>query len=169
MPINLVKTFAQAMRCITPRSRWFLCADIKEKHECWPWIGYRSKYGHAQMTVDGRTASAHRFAYELFIGKIPPGLHIDHLCRNPGCVNPFHLEAVPQRINTLRGNGKTARQARQTHCIRGHPLSGSNLRTVVDKRGSVHRSCKTCDRDYHWNISRKMGRPIYGKRGPRKV
>ena len=45
----------------------------------------------------------HRLAYERFIGPIPLGYQIDHLCRNPSCFNPEHLEAVLPSENVRRG------------------------------------------------------------------
>lgn len=47
---------------------------------------------------------AHRRSYEQSIGEIPPGLEIDHLCRNRKCVNPQHMEPVTRATNTRRGN-----------------------------------------------------------------
>lgn len=74
---------------------------------CWNWNGNRSKttgYGTATRIVDGvkRQGVIHRFYYEEHKGPIPPGLVIDHLCRNVRCVNPDHLEAVTQKINVQR-------------------------------------------------------------------
>lgn len=54
---------------------------------------------------------AHRFAYELFVGPIPSGYDIDHVCRNRRCVNPAHLEAVPGDVNRSR---RQERQTRET-------------------------------------------------------
>lgn len=36
-------------------------------------------------------------------GKRGTGLAIDHLCRNPICVNPDHMEVVAQHENKRRG------------------------------------------------------------------
>lgn len=87
---------------------------------CWEWRRYRYSNGYGQATFGGERRLAHRLAYEAFVGPIPEGLTIDHLCRNPGCVNPEHLEAVPIRVNLLRGDTVTARNAAKTHCPRGH-------------------------------------------------
>ncbi|WP_086565314.1 HNH endonuclease signature motif containing protein [Streptomyces africanus] len=102
---------------------------------CWIWTGSTNgKYGRVGKQY------AHRLAYESAKGPIPDGLQIDHLCRNTVCVNPDHLEAVTGRVNLLRSRGFAARQAAQTDCIHGHPLSGPNL--YVDKRGRRH--CREC-------------------------
>ena len=36
------------------------------------------------------------------VGSIPDGLHLDHLCRVPACVNPEHLEPVTLAENNRR-------------------------------------------------------------------
>lgn len=115
------------------------CADRPD--ECWPYPGYcnpRTGYGHTKL--NGKRVGAHRGAYELLVGPVPGDLHLDHLCRNRPCCNPAHMEPVPPRVNILRGESPAARQAQQTECIHGHPLSGDNL--YVDKRNRRH--CVTC-------------------------
>lgn len=116
-------------------------AVIGSADVCWPWGGYLHPKGYGQF--GGRWA--HRVAYELKVGTIHAGLVIDHLCRNRRCINPFHLEPVTVRENTLRGNGKTAEQARQSHCKNGHPLSGDNL--SQSRGGRRERRCKQCHRE----------------------
>lgn len=68
----------------------------------------------------GSPVAAHRLAYELEIGPIPEALHLDHLCRNHACVNPWHLKPVTQKINSLRGTGAPAVNAQKTACPQGH-------------------------------------------------
>jgi hypothetical protein len=118
---------------------WGMFEEDPDTH-CWQWNGSLVQSGYGRH---GGT-SAHRYAYELLVGPIPEGLHIDHLCRNRGCVNPGHMETVTIAENVLRGEGVTARQRRQTHCKRGHPLSGDNLRVTPDG----HRVCRACQRDW---------------------
>lgn len=118
---------------------------------CWEWIGPKvgRGYGNIVWRLPGkprryRHKVAHRVAYETMRGPIPDGLTLDHLCRNRGCVNPWHLEPVTSRENTLRGISPAAVNARLTHCKRGHPLSGDNLRLVQSPSGKRGRSCRTC-------------------------
>lgn len=94
------------------------------------------------MSVDGRTVPAHRFAYELLVRPIPPGLVLDHECRVRHCVRPDHLTPVTNRENILRGVGASARCAAQTHCPAGHPYDEAN--TYVRPNG--HRDCRECGR-----------------------
>lgn len=89
---------------------------------------------------DGSQPLAHRVFYEHHVGPIPLGLTIDHLCKVTRCVNPDHLEPVTQRVNTLRGDGPSAVNARKTHCPHGHEYTPDN--TYVRKAGG--RICKTC-------------------------
>lgn len=69
---------------------------------CLLWTGASHSAGYGQIRVDGRIVPAHRWLYERWIGPIPDGLEIDHLCVNPPCVNPDHLEPVTRSVNIER-------------------------------------------------------------------
>lgn len=127
-------------RRMTPE-QWFW-HTVRQGPGCWEWAGVHTALGYSRIYIDGKYHLAHRFAYELLVGSIPVGMVLDHLCRNPGCVNPDHLEPVTDAENIRRGQGFAAQAARRTHCPQGHPYSGDNLR--VTPQG--YRICVTCRR-----------------------
>jgi len=109
---------------------------------CWEWRGTKSPTtGYGQFKSDGRRgaklSSPHRFAYEYFIGPIPDGYEVDHLCQVRHCCNPLHLEAVTVQENRKR------RDALKTHCKYGHELSGDNL---LNSKSGI-RKCRLCNRE----------------------
>ena len=69
---------------------------------CWEWTG-AMRGGYGVLHQGGASVAAHRVIYERYRGSISPGLDIDHLCRNPSCVNPDHLEPVTRAENVRRG------------------------------------------------------------------
>jgi len=83
-------------------------SHIELDGSCWAWTGYVSPNGYGQMGDNRRIHYVHRWAYEHFIGPIPEGLVIDHLCRNRRCVNPAHLEPVTAEENWRRGDAPSA-------------------------------------------------------------
>lgn len=123
-----------------------------EKTKCVEFTGKLDGDGYGRMSVNGKWALAHRVEWEKVNGPIPPGLCIDHLCRNRRCINTRHMEAVTNRVNVLRGNGVTAQNAKATHCKHGHPLSGDNLRIAKDGG----RECIVCRRTSNRNYARSV-------------
>ena len=118
-------------------------AKVVRTDSCWLWTGAVTSSGYGLLKRSrGVTVYAHRLAYEMAHGPVPPGLTVDHLCGSRLCVNPDHFEAVTLRTNILRSDGTGARHARTTRCPQGHLYDLAN--TYVDRRGS--RSCKTCRR-----------------------
>jgi len=69
---------------------------------CWLWIGLLTRDGYGVMASDLPTPSAHRWSYRHHVADIPEGLELDHLCRVRNCVNPWHLDPVPQDVNKKR-------------------------------------------------------------------
>lgn len=102
---------------------------------CWLYTGKRVPYGYGVVQINGRYSSAHRVLYERLVGPVAAGLELDHLCRVPPCVNPQHLEPVTHAENLRRAQWPIRRS--QTHCKRGHPLSGANIRIYYGKRHCV--------------------------------
>lgn len=95
----------------TWEDRFWEKVDKRGPDECWPWRAARDPNTHYGRFQDWL---AHRASYVIHFGKIPEGAVIDHLCTNPPCVNPAHLEAVSQRENTKRA---WAREIERDHLI----------------------------------------------------
>lgn len=134
---------------LTDEQRFF--TKLTKTDTCWLWNTCTTD-GYGYFFGDGRFQRAHRWAYKHFIGPIPEGLELDHVCHNPAhcaggptcphrrCVNPLHLEVVTHRENTLRGNGVAGKYARATHCKNGHPWDEQN--TYIRRSGA--RQCRAC-------------------------
>ena len=113
----------------------------------WIWTASTLPNGYGQMDKK----YAHRLSYEFYVGPIPEGLVIDHLCRVRNCVNPRHLQPVTQQINMDRGSARQAviasnvkRGKARTHCLHGHEFTPENTRHETKPNGNVMRRCKTC-------------------------
>lgn len=106
--------------------------------DCLVWTG-NAPHGYGTFWLDGRKVRAHRFSYERFVGPIPDGLELDHLCRNTRCVNPEHLEPVTRAENLRRAHWPNSRK---THCKHGHEYTSEN---TYHWRG--HRVCRTCQKE----------------------
>jgi hypothetical protein len=137
----------------------FTCKVLRRRNGCLEWIaGKRQGYGVMRIRVADKwiVASAHRLAYEHYIGPIPQHRQIDHLCRNRACVNPKHMELVTLSENLRRGLGLAAVNRRKLYCLNGHPFSGKNL--IVLKNGN--RQCRACRSAYD-----RKRRPVTCKPG----
>jgi hypothetical protein len=140
-------------RRATLEERFWVKVDKRGPDDCWPWQGAIQPAGYGQIWAGGKLGLAHRVAYELLVGPIPDGLELDHLCHTRDtscrlgnecphrrCVNPAHLEPVPQVINGERSRSPHADNARKTHCPQGHPYDEAN--TYHAPNGS--RECRAC-------------------------
>lgn len=115
---------------------------------CWLWTAAvtRTEAPYGVFWLDRKQVPAHRVSYEIHVGPIPEGLHLDHLCRNPRCVNPDHLEPVTNAENILRGIGPPAVNAVKTHCDHGHQFTPENTYEYT-RNGRTRRSCRACRRE----------------------
>ncbi len=119
---------------------------IRTVNGCWEWQG-AMREGYGVILVDGRLKPAHQVSYELYVGPIPEGKELDHLCRNHPCVRPRHLEPVTRSENILRGNGPEVTRRRHkavTHCPKGHEYTPENTYLYKHPKGYTLRDCRAC-------------------------
>lgn len=121
--------------------RLVICEPTTLDTGCWEWPGERTSKGYGRAPMNGKRRRVHRVVYEHFVGPIPAGADLHHRCHNTVCANFEHVEPLQPRDHTLRGSTPPALNALKTHCKRGHPLSGDNLR--IGPRGE--RRCFTCN------------------------
>ena len=132
------------------------------KDKCWIYEGKTNGWGYCQKKIGGKSYSVHRLSYELFHGKIPRHLTVDHICRVRNCINPNHLRLLPIRENILIGTSPSAKNAKKTHCPKGHPYDKDN--TVIEyPYGNPKRVCRTC-RNEHSKKHYRNNIPYYKKR-----
>lgn len=118
----------------TPRMLRFWSKVLKTD-TCWIWTGERSKFGHGRFLYNSVRVSAHRFAYETFVGPIPSGLLVCHKCDVPSCVNPDHLFTGTQKDNiqdcVKKGRWVQAKLKAQhpEWCARGEAAGNAVLKT----------------------------------------
>ncbi len=104
--------------------------------QCWLWTGSTNAYGYGCLRHKNRHWLAHRWMYEVTAARVPTGMHLDHLCNTPACVNPWHLEVVTEQENSRRA------VSRRRTCRRGHPR---NERNTLRKRNGGHQ-CRECEK-----------------------
>ena len=102
---------------------------------CWLYMGRLTGHGYGSVYCYYEHRRAHRVAYEAYVGPIPDGLEIDHLCNMRSCCNPSHLKAATRGANAL------GRRRNQTHCKNGHEFTAET--TYVDKKRGW-RGCNIC-------------------------
>lgn len=112
-------------------------SKVDKGGECWLWTG-ATVNGYGVFHNVGGKRIAHRIAYELANGAIPPGLEVDHTCFNHGCVNPDHLRLL------------------------SHSLNGQNRASANSNSKSGVRGVYWCNTYNVWIAKAMLNRKVYG-------
>lgn len=122
-------------------TQWWAERIVVDEGGCWVWQRALNQDGYGVTRSGGRMMKAHRVCHEEFVGAIPAGMELDHLCRVRSCVNPAHLEPVTHAENVSRGDNVNREK---TECPHGHPYDEAN--TYTEPRGRGWRRCRACKR-----------------------
>lgn len=132
------------------KQRFWAKVNVGADTECWPWTAYRGLAGYGQFAFHRRRLEqAHRVAWQLTYGPIPPGLFICHRCDNPPCVNPRHLflgtrtDNVRDMWSKGRAYGGPQIMAAKVECKHGHAFTAENTH---HNRKTGARECRACHR-----------------------
>lgn len=110
---------------------------VNKTEDCWFWLASTNgTYGKVHLRP--HIWLAHRLAYVLTYGEISKNLVIDHMCNQPLCVRPDHLQAITQKQNVLRSANPIAKQMLRTRCPKGHKY---------DYFWKNRRYCRKCRKD----------------------
>lgn len=130
---------------------------VRKTLGCWMWTGSISKGGYGNFCVGAKQYKPHRISFVLAKGTIPLGLCLDHVCRNRSCVNPKHIRIVTRGRNAIENSTSPAAiNAKKTHCIRGHELTGENLQ--AQNGGRQCRACRNLTALQWYHAKRKRER-----------
>lgn len=121
---------------------------------CWPWKGATNSDGYGVVWHRDRDnyEGAHRKAYELEHGPIPPGVLVLHTCDNPPCCNQVHLftgttlDNVQDKMQKGRWRGNPLKRRVKVLCSCGKLFE---LAMSHYKRGIKH-----CSLECRWKVDK---------------
>ena len=127
----------------------FLSRVNKEQSGCWNWEGHLDWKGYGTFSSSISDKRAHRVAYRLMVGPVPPGLVVMHDCDNRRCVNPQHLRVgttAENNADMMRKKRHRPPNSLKVRCIRGHAFSPENTVFSLRSTGEPRRECLKCKR-----------------------
>ena len=122
---------------------------------CLLWMRTPNTNGYGNLRVDGRTRSAHRFAWERVNGPIPEGMHLDHLCWVRSCCNVDHLRLVTHAQNHQNRGGARAGSRSGIRGVSWHVKTGKwQVRVILDRK--IHYGGLFTDKEEAGRVASEM-------------
>jgi hypothetical protein len=109
---------------------------------CWRWKAGKNKDGYGLIGLRKQVLYAHRVSYELYVGPIPEGLHLLHLCDNPSCVNPAHLRPGTQLDNVKDMHAKGRARKRSDAFAK---ITSERLKMILTDAGANSDVASECE------------------------
>lgn len=112
---------------------------IEQDGECIVWTGPKNSQGYGQISVNGKTESAYKYAYERKKGPVPKGMTIDHTCWNRACVNAEHLRLATYAQNNSNASGpEFSKKSPGPRNVYPVGKSGKRWKVVITKSDKQH-------------------------------
>lgn len=113
-------------------------AKVEKADSCWNWTGAKGGGpGYGQISIMTKKIWAHRWSYENSYGPIPDGMHVDHICFNPACVNPAHLRLATPKQNQENHLGAQRNSISGVRGVHPHKPSGRWLASLMHNRQTI--------------------------------
>jgi len=122
---------------------------------CWLYTGGRHPHGYGVIKQHGVSLLVHRIAYEIFIGELPDGLNVRHLCAERSCFNPAHLSV--RDVSTRKRKPSECRGERHASSklnpekvdeIRRRHSAGETLAAIAKDHGISKQAV--------WNVAQRI-------------
>lgn len=132
---------------------------------------YRKEDGRLTIAIKGKKDYLYRFVYREFKGDIPDGLVVRHMCNNPYCLNPNHLEIGTHQDNvndkvlagkTTKGekNPQNKYSLSQVNEAKEHIKKGNlTMKEISDLTGIGYKTLLRINRGELWKVEGEELKP----------